>query len=283
MAQGFVYILVSPHSDYIKIGGTEVTLSDRIRDINANESYAAHGRWQISDFLHVTDWQLVEGSLHRHFEDRQIRDVPGTRELFGVPPHEAREAPRKTDAALRVNNETTASAFHNVDLKLYLNQLFQLSGLFAHLDIQGSWTLSILPSTSTGGRWFTLNIGPHEVAFSTRKSTDQKFSHCLILDRLILDYPEAIIWAGQRDGVVEKATYASAEHAVGISFREDFASAEKFLKLPGVRRPIVAYWSDGLADLRERNVKSTYARFHSYDAVADLLEYSRATAKAAVP
>jgi len=153
--------------------------------------------------------------------------------------------------------------------------MFQLSGLFGNLDIQGAWTLSLLPKTK-GGRWFTLNIGPHEVAFSTRKAENGKFTHYLILDRLILDYPDTIIWVGLRGGEVEEARYASAERAVVVSFQEDFANAEKIFNLPGVRRALIAYWSEALADLRERQASSVFARYHSYDAVSALLEYKRA-------
>ncbi len=163
----------------------------------------------------------------------------------------------------------------NPEVRLYLFKLFQLSGLFGNLDIQGAWTLSLLPKTK-GGRWFTLNIGPHEVAFSTRKPDDDKFEHYIVLDRLILDYPETIIWIGLRDGEVREAHYASAEHAVTISFWDDFANAEKFFSLPGVRRALVAYWLEALADLRERQASSVYARYHSYDAVSELLEYKQA-------
>jgi hypothetical protein len=161
---------------------------------------------------------------------------------------------------------------------LYLYKLFQLSGLFGNIDIQGAWTLSLLPKTK-GGRWFTLNIGPHEVAFSTRKPDQGKFTHYLILDRLILDYPETVIWIGLHAGEVEEAHYASAERAVTVSFREDFANAEKIFDLPGVRRALIAYWSEALADLRERQASSVYARYHSYDAVSALLEYKRAADK----
>ena len=73
MAQGFVYILVSPNSNFIKIGGTERPISERLRGINGTESYAGHGPWQLSDFLHVTDWRLVEGGLHRHFQESPRR------------------------------------------------------------------------------------------------------------------------------------------------------------------------------------------------------------------
>jgi hypothetical protein len=49
------------------------------------------------------------------------------------------------------------------------------------LDVQGAWTLTVLTSTM-GGRWFTVNIGPHEVAFSTRSRGSEKLRHYLILD-----------------------------------------------------------------------------------------------------
>src|SRR6202165_20283 len=276
MAQGFVYILVSPNSNFIKIGGTERPISERLRGINGTQSYAGHGPWQLSDFLHVTDWRLVEGGLHRHFQERNVRDVPGTQELFSVPPYEARRQLRDTDATLRIDHERTEQLFTNRDVRLYLYKMFQLSGLYGSLDIQGAWTLSLLPKTK-GGRWFTLNIGPHEVAFSTLKPIDGKFEHYLVLDRLILDYPETIIWIGKNDGEVHEATYVSADAAVIISLRQDFAHAERIFGLPGVRRALVAYWAEALADLRERKAKSVYARYHSYDAISELIEYKRAT------
>ena len=274
--QGFVYILISPNSSHIKIGGTERPISERLEGINRAESYAEHGPWELSDFLHVTDWRVVESGMHRHFQDRNVRDISGTRELFAVPPHEARTRLRLTDVALRVDHEKTATIFKNRSLGLYLYKLFQLSGLYGSLDIQGAWTLSLLPKTN-GGRWFTLNIGPHEVAFSTFKPIDGKFEHYLVLDRLILDYPETIIWIGKRDGEVQKATYTSANRAVLISFREDFANAELVFNRPGVRRALIAYWAESLADLREPKAKSVYARYHSYDAISELIDYKRAT------
>ena len=279
MSQGFVYILVSQNSSYIKIGGTEKPISERLRVINGTASYADHGPWGLSDFLHVTDWRLVEGGLHRHFQKEQIRDVDGTRELFKVPPHEARERLRLTDPALRVGRERTEQVFKNADLELFLYKLFQLSGLFGNLDIQGAWALTLLSQTG-GGRWFTLNIGPHEVAFSGRKAFDNKYWHYLILDRLILDYPDTIMWIGKNDGEAYEAPYRTArERAITIGFLADFAGAEKLFGLPGVRRALVGYWFEALADLRERNVKSVYARYHSYDAVSELLEYKRAREK----
>jgi hypothetical protein len=109
------------------------------------------------------------------------------------------------------------------------------------------------------------------------KPTNGKVDHYLILDRLILDYPDTIIWIGTHEGEVRDSTYASAKRAVTISFREDFASAERLFSLPGVRRALIAYWAEALADLRERRALSVYARYHSYDAVSELVEYRRVT------
>jgi hypothetical protein len=63
----------------------------------------------------------------------------------------------------------------------------------------------------------------------------------------------------------------AADHGVQVEFDASFGDAEKIFGLPGMRRALVAYWADALADLRERSVKSSYARYHSYDAVAELL------------
>lgn len=276
MAQGFVYILVSANSDCIKIGGTEKPIADRLRGINGTAAYANHGPWEISDFLHVTDWRLVEGTMHRHFQDRNIRNADGTRELFSAPPYEARQQLRLTNSSLRVDHDKTDQLLSDRSVRLYLFRLFQLSGLFGNIDVQGAWTLSVLPKTN-GGRWFTLNIGPHEVAFSSKRSVDGKYTHFVVLDRLILDYPETIIWIGRHAGSVVEAQYVGAERAVLINFTEDFANAEKLFNLPGIRRALIAYWAEALADLRQRNAKSVFARFHSYDAVSELLEYRRAT------
>jgi hypothetical protein len=273
--QGFVYVLVSPNSNYIKIGGTERPISERLRGINGTESYSEHGPWELSDFLHVTDWRLVESEMHRHFKTHNVR-LAGAHELFDAPPHEARERLQSTNDSLRVDHGKTLELFSDRSVRLFLFKLFQLSGLFGNLDIQGAWTLSVLPRTK-GGRWFTVNIGPHEVAFSTRKSMGGQFTHFLVLDRLILEYPETVIWIGKRNGSVQDAEYVGADRAVVIHFEEDFANAEKLFGLPGVRRALVAYWAEALADLRQRDAKSVYARYHSYDAVSQLLKYKRAT------
>ncbi len=274
MAQGFVYILSSPNCDYIKIGGTERPINERVREINKSAGYADQGPWAIADFLHVTDWSVVERGMHSHFETRRIRQ-PQAIELFSLPSLEARIKLRETPKVLRIGHEATVKIFKNLDVKLFLHDLFQLSGLYGSLDLQGSWTISILPKTN-GGRWFTLNIGTHEVAFSPVRAEGEKYEHWMVLDRLLLEYPQTIMWIGKMGGYVEDAPYKHSDRALSVSFWENFSDARKFLGLPGVRRALVAYWFDALADLRKRQAKSSYAKSHSYDAVAELLEYKYA-------
>jgi hypothetical protein len=83
------------------------------------------------------------------------------------------------------------------------------------------------------------------------------------------------MWIGRRDGTVDVAEYVAAERAVVVSFTDSFANAERIFGLPGVRRALIAYWAEALADLRQRKAKSVFARYHSYDAVSKLMEYKR--------
>jgi hypothetical protein len=67
MKRGLVYILTSPNSRFIKIGGTERPLAERLRGINESAIYGQYGPWELSDCLQVTDWMAVENHLHRRF------------------------------------------------------------------------------------------------------------------------------------------------------------------------------------------------------------------------
>lgn len=277
MPRGLVYILTSRNSPFIKIGGTEQALCERMRGINGSTGYAEHGPWELSDCLEVVDWQLVERRMHRHFGDRQSIEFAGVRELFSVPPSEARQILQAVEPDLRIGHKKTELLFKDRDFQIYLFKLFEITGLFGNLDIQGAWVFSLYPS-SVGGRFFTLSIGPHEVAFTPkiRKKGEQPF-HMLAVDRLILDYPEVDTWIKDHGGEIATTPYASAkDRAVSIYFEAGFAEAERLFHVSGVRRSLLAYWHDWLADLRERNVRSAFARYHNYDAVQALVEYRRA-------
>jgi Recombinase len=121
-------------------------------------TYADRGPWELSDFLHVTDWPLVEGQMHRHFAANNIRHIAGTRELFSVPPHEARVRLRIADSVLRIGHERTGQI-----VELQHGRARWFSTLISHLPMhrshrppnaRGAFTIRILnflcPST-TGG------------------------------------------------------------------------------------------------------------------------------------
>jgi hypothetical protein len=143
MPQGFVYILVSPNSDHIKIGRTERPINERLRGVNGGEAYAPHGPWELSDFVHVTDCVVVEGALHRHFRDRNVK-VEGTRELFNVAPHEAMERLRLISMPLRVDAEKTDQLFQNQHVILFL---FHLSSFRACMATSTSKVLGAFATT----------------------------------------------------------------------------------------------------------------------------------------
>lgn len=45
MSEGFVYILSSANSPFVKIGGTEFPPAIRLRAINTGSAYEEHGPW----------------------------------------------------------------------------------------------------------------------------------------------------------------------------------------------------------------------------------------------
>ena len=81
--------------------------------------------------------------------------------------------------------------FQDTSFSSYIINLFKFTGLLNWLNIQGAWTFVLFPSTA-GGRYFTINIGPHEVAFSSLGSKSFPQLNMILVDRLILDYSEVI-------------------------------------------------------------------------------------------
>ena len=53
-------------------------------------------------------------------------------------------------------------------------------------------------------------------------------------------------------------------------FTATFEEAQEFMKLEGVRRALIAYWSEALIELKERNALSINAKHHNWNAVAEL-------------
>lgn len=47
---GYVYILESPKTELIKIGGSDYPPSKRVKEINSTEPYKSLGPWSLIDF-----------------------------------------------------------------------------------------------------------------------------------------------------------------------------------------------------------------------------------------
>jgi hypothetical protein len=66
-------------------------------------------------------------------------------------------------------------------------------------------------------------------------------------------------------------SYASAlPRSVSVNFKASFDGAMNFLKLDGVRRALIAYWAEALIGLQERGSSSMFARYHNWNAVAEI-------------
>jgi hypothetical protein len=273
MSAGFVYLLTSVKSPYVKIGGTNSPPVFRMREVNTTPAYSPHGPWELCDFRQVTNWRLVESFLHHSLGDQRVPDAAGARELFNVPPATARRKFEEIDQQFLVAHDDRDLLFGNRDLRLYLLRLLQFAGLPGWLHLQGAWTLSLFPGTGPHGRFFTINIGPHEVAFSTLAAPGEKHPlNYLVVDRLILDFPDAVSWVIDDQGSFRADPYASdIGHATSLQFYSDFPEAEKCFALDGMRRALVAYWSEALLRLQDRGSLSIHARHHKYNVVADLV------------
>ena len=161
------------------------------------------------------------------------------------------------------------------DLRSYLSGLFQASGLENFYDIQGAWTLSHYPSTN-GGRYFTLSIDRHEVAFSTLPKAGEEPMHFLISDALVRKYWGTRRWLWAHKGRIRRSGYASGkERAVAMSWIGPMAEAVGVFDQPGVRRALVAYWYDMLLPMRDRGTRSLHARRHNHNAVSELFAHMR--------
>ncbi|MBV7435503.1 GIY-YIG nuclease family protein [Cardiobacteriaceae bacterium TAE3-ERU3] len=273
--KGYVYVLASDHCESVKIGGSIYPPAKRLKEVNQSEPYKSLGPWQLVDFREVLDWRKVEYFLHYAFRELQDRDIVGQRELFRVSLKRVREALYQIDDEVVVAKPKIERLFNDVDFLHYLSRLFVLSGLTNWLSYQGAWTLCLYPSTE-GGRYFTINIGSHEVAFTTLGRRDKSMEHFVVMDKLIMDFPEVLEWVEKHQGFIVNSHYRSAlMRAVSVRFEGDFNDAQAFLNLTGVRRALLAYWHDGLFTMQARNSFSVYAKSHNYNAVAELAQFVR--------
>jgi hypothetical protein len=275
--EGLIYVLHSPRCKSIKIGRTNVSLVERIRGINASPNYGPLGLWTVAGCLRVFNTESIERRLHKLFAQKRSHLDNGVNELFEVSVLEALDELAKIEPELRAGHPQATKLFRDHLFRDYLLKLFHLTGLFGALDQQGAWTLSLYPSTA-GGRYFTLNIGTHEVAFSTlprKRSTEEQLSF-VVVDRLLLDFQDTISWLENNGGQILETTYETDRgRSVMVEVPGPFTKMMMFLELDGVRKALIAYWVDWLVEMREHQTKSLFARFHNYEAVFLLADYRR--------
>lgn len=268
---GYVYVLASDKSDCIKIGGTDHQPFKRAKEINSSEPYRSLGPWRVIDFRQVVDWRAVETHLHYRFRDTHAREIEGQRELFRIAQHAACAALAALEPESVTKRPVIDRMFQDAELWSYIRRLFELGGLLNWLEIQGAWSFTLFPATA-GGRYFTINIDRHEVAFSTppgNKHFGQQ--HMIVLDELVMDFPETVAWVKDRGGDFFELPYATAMNGgVSVQFSGPLEDAIAFLAQDGVRRALIAYWLDGLMRLKEKKSSSMFARFHNWNAVAEI-------------
>src|SRR5262249_11855610 len=142
--------------------------------------------------------------------------------------------------------------FQDQEFSGFLARLFRFTAILNWLDLQGAWTFSLFPATS-GGRYYTLNIGSHEVAFTTVPANDRSPIHMIHMDRLIHDFKDVSCWVKTRRGSFEDDNYVSGLYrSTSVFFEGGFDVALEFLSLNGVRRAIIAYWTEALIRLKEK-------------------------------
>ncbi len=267
---GWIYLLTSPKSLFIKIGGSEYPPTKRVKEINNCEPYKSLGPWSLADFRQVVDWRKIESSIHYMYRSKLVTDIEGQKELFSISIQEAKSSFNEINSNEIVRKPKIDRMFQDKDFSDYILFLFTYTGLINWLSIQGAWTFVLFPKTS-GGRYFTINIGPHEVAFSTLPTKSNNPIHMIQMDKLILDFVKVLNWISTHNGKIEEARYkTSLPRSVSVSFEATFSEVQKFLKLDGVRRALIAYWTEGLIGLKEKNINSTYARHHNWNAVAEI-------------
>lgn len=267
---GHVYILTSSKTNLIKIGGTDYPPSKRLNEINHTEPYKNLGPWNIVDFRQVKDWRKVENHLHYIFRSKLAKEILGQKELFLVSANKVCIQLNLIDPTELLYKPKIDRMFQDENFLNYLVELFSFTGLTNWLNIQGAWTFVLFPKTN-GGRYFTFNIGRHEVAYSTMEKNDSNPIHMILMDKLILDFKEVKNWIKFHKGNINKNLYNTAlPRSTSLSFQSDFTNILEFLKLDGVRRALIAYWSESLIMLSENNTLSPYSRYHNWNAVAEI-------------
>lgn len=268
--EGHVYVLVSPICEHIKIGGSDYAPLKRIKEINSCEPYKSLGPWTLHDFRQVSDWRKVESSLHYIYRSKLVKSIAGQKELFAVSSVDASRHLEQIDESLVLKKPKIDRMFQDQEFSGFLAKLFRFTAILNWVDLQGAWTFTLFPGTRWG-RYYTLNIGAHEVAFSALPVDGRRAVHMMAMDSLVRDSQEVDAWIRKRSGGFEDARYSSAlARCTMVFFEGGFDEALEFLELENVRRAIIAYWTEALIGLQERGSSSIHARFHNWNAVAEL-------------
>jgi hypothetical protein len=270
---GWVYALASSDTPFVKIGLTTTSPAQRIREINNSQNYGPLGPWWQVDVRVVRDVAKIERILHRQLADRRA-EIANTRELFSISPAEAR-ALLGTIPAAELDRPVPVDQLRlRPDFMAYLLNLFRTSGLENFRDIQESWTFSLFPSTS-GGRYFTLNIDRHEVAYSQPiRGEEELVLHALVVDRMILRDRQMKTWLRGFNGVSSLAPYSSSwGNAAKLQFEAKFDDCLGLFENTTLRRALLAYWYDALLRMRDRGARSLFARFHDYNATSEIFRH----------
>ncbi|RYH02711.1 GIY-YIG nuclease family protein [Salipiger sp. IMCC34102] len=268
--QGFVYVMSAPGYSGVKIGRSDRAPHFRAKELSADPVYRQHGKWTVVDYRQVEDMFATESALHRRFRSVNEIQYEPARELFRLSKSEAVEALLETAEAGLLGAAPLGRLRLDRDLVDYLLRLFRETGLSQFMDLQEMWTMSLYPSTASG-RYFTLNIDRHEVAFSAPLRGTGKSVHMIYLDPRILDNEMTYEWFDARDGQVSTGDYLSAADAgCSVSWIGTLSDAVTFFDLPMARRAVIAYWYDSLLNLRDRGKRSFFARFHNHNAVQEL-------------
>gem|GEM_PF-483494 len=268
--EGHIYVLASPVCKYVKIGGTDYPPLKRIKEINSCEPYKSLGPWSLHDFRQVSDWRKVECALHYALRSKLVKNIKGQKELFAISSVEASSHLERIDESLVVKKPKVDRMFQDREFSYFLARLFRFTAILNWVDYQGAWTFCLFPSTK-GGRYYTLNIGSHEVAFTTAPGNDRAPAHMIHMDRLIHDFKEVSSWVREKSGNIEDDNYTTGLYrSTSVFFEGSFDIALEFLNLSGVRRAIIAYWTEALIELQEKGSLSVYSKHHNWNAVAEL-------------
>ena len=148
------------------------------------------------------------------------------------------------------------------------------------MDQQEAWTFSLYPSTS-GGRYFTLNIGKHEVAYSQavydKNKTQVGTYHMIFVDKLVGRDRSFKKYLRSKTGRISWFNhYISAlPHGRSVLFYGKFDDVIGIFDQPTLRRGMAAYWYDALLGLRDRGSRSLFAKSHNHSAVTHIMDQLR--------